>query len=291
MNLLTKTLLAAAIAGAATQAYANQFYIDTAGTGVGRASAYDPTVCATCSSLKNQATFSYQSQTTIFVDDPTNIVGDPIQTFGGLAVGEFADNFIGSFIPASLSAGLTSDQGTINDGIGFWGLSFSFDLLGEITAATGLLVEEVSYNSGLIEIFAMLDDGAGGLNAVNIFDMSVTGSDNSNPSNFVVLGNISFSGNEDAAFADFFNLAGVSCGASSSFTDLVNCVPPVEVSWRIDQNLDNEVAIPGPDGTFIVAGDHDGSISFAASTVPVPAPVLLMGVALIGMVGVRRKFR
>ncbi len=286
MTRFTKATLALALFGSAMSASATQFYIDTAGTGVGVAGSFDPTVCATCSSLKDEATFRYESITTITLDD-ANLVGDAITTIGGLAAGVYGNNLITGFIPGGSSAGLVGDQGLINLGVGLWGLSFSFELFGEVSAATGLLVEEVSYDSGLIEVFAMLDNGLGGLNQVNIFDMTVTGSDNSNPSNFLILGNISLSGNEDPLFADFFNLSGVACEGESSFSALVSCVPPIEIAWVIDQNLNDETATLNGDGTATVTGNHDGSIVF--NVVPAPAPILLIGAALLGLVGMRRK--
>lgn len=301
MNFVKKTLIAAAIAGLGSQVGASQFYLNTAGTGLGLAPAYDATVCATCSSLKDELTIQYDSSTTITLGNMMLDVGDAIVTTGGLNVGgtfdadNYPSNQVTSFDPGTKSAGFIPDSSFW--GGGAFGLSFSMNLIGTVAGvAPGNIVTEVAYSGGQVDVFAVVLDADGIVDAdgslvydvFHLFDLSVVGSDFSNGSNFLVFGDVSFSGNEAAAFNDFFNIAGASCGGSESFYDLAQCMPPVEIDWILDQNLNNAQATIAGDGlTANITGDHDGSVAF--NVVPVPAPLFLMGGALLGLAGMSRR--
>ncbi len=299
-----KSALAVALLGSAATANASQFYLDTAGTGLGVATAYDPSVCATCSSLKDELTIQYNSNTVITLGDATLDVGDSIVTTGGLNVGgtfdadNYPSNQVTSFDPASQSAGFVADPSFW--GTGGFGLSFSMELNGTVAALAGPnVVSDVTYTSGTIEVYAVVndadgvqavgdDDNSSVFDVIHLFDMSLLGTDLSNPSNLLVFGDVSFSGDEDPAFEDFFNIAGASCGGSGSFKDLTDCVPPITINWELDQNLNNVAAVPGPLlGQATISGDHDGSVRFQ---VPTPAPLVLIGAALLGLGAMRRKF-
>ena len=290
MKFVNKTLMAAVIAAASvSSAQAGQFYIDLTTPGLGTGDGI--------TGNKDQIEFAYESTTVITLTDlvtPKVSVGDAIKTTGGLDFTDqaslnasFDTNRAGGLLPGFDSEGLTADRSTTNTSE--WGLSFTFDLDGKVesTLAGGTVVENISYQSGTIEVYLISFDGAGNVIADNIFDMTVTGSNNSNPANFLINGLVSFSGDE--VYTDIFHFVGKTCLGDDSFAALAGCTPPVEISFQLDQNLDDETvdfSNIGVDGTATIAGNHNGSVDFF---VPEPGTLLLMGGALAGLGFSRRK--
>jgi hypothetical protein len=148
---------------------------------------------------------------------------------------------------------------------------------------------DLKYTGGIFEIYLVTyvkNAPDYDINAVNIFDINITGSDNSNNNNFLVFGDIGFSGNEPAIYQNMFHDNVVSCGGSSSFFALVNCTPKMKVAARFDQNLDNPVVDFSDPNFAKIGGDHNGSLSF---NVPEPTTLMLLGSALLGLSATRRK--
>lgn len=294
MNFLHKTFLAGSALAISMSANAGEFYVDLTGPGLGTNDAI--------TNLKDQLDFSYDSRTVITLTDtitPAVNVGDAIVTTGGLDFtsqatlnASFDNNRFSGFLPGSDSEGFLNDRTSVfadSANLGTWGLSFGFNLIGEIAATSGGLVSEVSYSSGLIEIFLIeFATGSDDITATNIFDLTVTGSSFDNASNFIVNGIVSFSGDE--SHTDMFHLDNVFCLGDDSFHALATCVPPVEVAFKLDQNLD-EVSVDfsnvGVDGTGIIAGDHNGSLQF--NSVPEPSILALLGSTLFAFGAVRRR--
>lgn len=286
MNLLNKTLLASGMLAASMSVNASPFYVDLFGTGVGFGAA-DATNCATCTGDKTEIDYSYSSSTTITLGTANSIaVGDVINTTGGLNVGDlnsYATNRFSGFLPGTFSRGFTNDPTSATSSN--WGLSLAFNLTGAIDAlAAPNVVSEVKYTGGLVEIFLIKFDGLGNVSsATNIFDVTVTGSDNSNGSNFLVLGDVSFNGNE--SYTNMFHSDTFACAGDNSFFALASCVPPVKVAATFDQNLNNATADKIDDFHYKIAGDHNGSLSF---NVPEPSTLMLLGGALLGLSATRR---
>lgn len=289
MNILNKTFLAGCVLAISMSANADQFYVDLTGPNLGTNDQI--------TGLKDQLSFNYDSQTLITLSQAGQVtVGDAIVTTGGLDFtnqttlnNTFDDNHFSGLLPSSDSEGFLSDRLSAfadSANLGTWGLSFSFDLVGEIAATDGTQVTEVSYDSGLIEIFLVEFDGAGNITATNIFDLTVTGSEFDNASNFIVKGIVSFSGDE--SFTDMFHLNNVFCSGDDSFNALSTCVPPVEVAFMLDQNLDGVDASFIDENTALIQGDHNGSLEFNAN-VPEPSILALLGSTLFAFGAARRR--
>lgn len=293
MNGFKKTLIALALGGLSMSAHALpfNFYVDLTGTANGGGNlGTDDSVTG----VKTEAGVRYDSKTTITTAEVGNVkVGDSITTVGGLNLNGgfdlslFPTNYFDGLTPSSDSEGFTADDTAIDNGTGNWGLTFTMNLSGKInTLAAPNVVDSVHYDSGLIEVYLVREDGAGGIEAINAFDMNVTGSDPSNTSNFLVFGDIGFSGNEDAALADMFHLDGLTCldpAGGTSFKELSECAsPPITVTFVVDQNLNDATAsFLGPN-TAQLTGNHDGSVDFGAE-IPEPATMLLLGGGLLGL--------
>ena len=172
-------------------------------------------------------------------------VWDPDNVDTSTSIASFTNNHISGMIPSSFTAGLSSSAPLIDTGTGFWGLGFSMDLTGTVSAWDGTSID-IDYSSGIISLWAILNDpvDAGELIAKNVLDFSVISSGTIGP-NFLVNGFVSTSGDEDPIFANFFNIVGADCAGDNSFVALTNCMPPIEISFQLDQNLDNP--------TFLIA--------------------------------------
>lgn len=291
MNLLNKTLLASSMLAVSMSVSASKFYVDTAGTGIGSGLG-DPTNCATCTNDKDELTYQYVSATDITTSVANTIsVGDSLVTKGGLDFtsqatlnSSFDANNFSAFNPTNVSRGYNSDR--TNGNPLSWSLSFVFNLVGTVQAVSATDLD-LNYTGGIFEVYLATYSAAGDVSATNIFDINITGSDASNGSNFLVFGEVGFSGNEPAIYQNMFHDNVLSCGGSSSYFALVNCTPKLKVGARFDQNLDYPlIDLTSTPGHALIGGTHNGSLSF---NVPEPTTLMLLGSALLGLSATRRK--
>lgn len=283
---MKKSLLAAALMVAGSSAYADPFYMDI---GTDYSATDSDQVCPTCTSVKNELLFTYQSSTTIVdLDDSASInAGDSIITDGGLAVGPVDFNVVTGFTPAQLLSGANSNNGyNVN-----WQMTFSIeDLAGVVTGVSGSGVPEFAYGPGLLELFVTFD----GTTFNNFMDIAVTGGGATGVST-ILTGTADFT-NVDAGYNDLFHSATKNCeGDDSFFAIWSNCGAGAGNALTIDffASFDTNIFvsdfdfIPGDPNVFTLDSDHDGSATFS---VPEPSTILLIGsMALLGGLARRSK--
>ena len=275
---MKKSLLTVSILLAAGSASADPFYLDI-GTSYGPAGGQ---VCPTCTSMKDEFTFTYQSSTTIFdtVNDNAIGAGDLLTTDGGLAVGTLNNNQVNGFNPNQV---FNADS---NNGYGTnYLISFSVTgLNGVVTGVTGGGVPTFSYGPGLLELFVTFD----GVTFNNFMDVAITGGGATGVST-ILLGNADFT-SVDAGYNDMFHSGTDTCMGSDSYFDIwTNCGTGTDIQFfaSFDTNIFvSDFTYDPVTDTFDVTSNHDGSATFS---VPEPGTLALLGGSLILMGGMARR--
>ncbi len=288
-----KIILGVGLMALTQVAVATPFYVDMGVNYNGDTALTSDKVTDTSTSLKNEMTYLYQSQSIVTDTNMDGVVsaGDTITTQGGYnistpAFGGIGENVVTGFNPSE-SFGTNNDNGY---GGSNWLLTFSFTgLTGVITDYTPGSVLEISYGpTGVFDLYVTED----GTTFQNFMDLDVTGAQ-------TVSGGTLLTGKVDFTNVDMGTTSGgtdiktimrsasQSCAGDNSFYALTQCVPdPLEVSILADFNTNaagvviTDLGVNGANQkVFSLTGNHDGSIVF---NVPEPTTVALLGMGLLG---------
>ncbi len=289
---MKRSVLAAAVLAISGSSYAAPFYLDVGTNYDGISAPAGDKVCDTCTSVKDELLFTYQSSTTIIDANDDDVIGagDTIITDGGLAVGGIANNLVTGFTPNQTAFG-ESNNGLNNLGAGY-SISFSITgLAGVVTGVSGSGVPLFTYGPGLIEMFVTFDGGP----LVNFMDIAVAGGGATGVST-ILEGTVDFT-NTDGLYNDLFHSAHTSCNGDDSFFAIwTNCGEGAGEALAIDffASFDTNIFVsdftpddPNSPNVFTLTSNHDGSATFA---VPEPSTVLLLGgAAMLGGLARRKK--
>ncbi|MDP2030519.1 MAG: PEP-CTERM sorting domain-containing protein [Thiobacillus sp.] len=288
---MKKSLLAMSVLLAAGSVSADPFYVDVNEN-------YGPAgdqVCPTCTSMKDEFLFTYESSTTIFDTVNNNIIdmGDLLTTDGGLAVGGLANNQVTGFTPNEVF-GANSNNGYGPNYL----ISFSVTGLNGVVDGVSGGVPQFTYGPGLLELFITFD----GVTLNNFMDIAITGGGATGVST-ILLGTADFTsvdaqpvnlpGSTGGAYdyRQLLHSGTTTCLGSDSFFDIwTNCGPDglnIEFFASFDTNIfvSDFTYNPGPD-TFTLTSDHDGSATFS---VPEPGTLALLGGSLVLMGAMARR--
>ncbi len=289
---MKKLLLASAMMVAGSAAIADPFYLDIGTNYDGQIAPNGGKLCDTCTSMKDELLYKYDSETTILDTDGNGVdAGDLISTNGGLLtqnIATLSSNLVTNLDPAEV-LGTNSNNGLNSD----WFMTFSFvglqGIVTDVANIGGNLVPQFAYGPGVIDLMITFD----GVNYNNFMDIAIDGGIATGLS-IVLDGRADFT-NVDAGFNDLFHSGVADCAGDNSFYAIwSNCGEGAgeDLAIKFITSFDTNVLLsdfqPGPaPNTFVVSSNHDGSATFA---VPEPSTLMLLsGAALMGGLARRRK--
>lgn len=285
---------------ASSQAFADQFYIDT-GVDFDAGDNSDVAVNQNTTGWIDEMLYEYTSSSTVGCSVAALLGGATcnINSTGGIDVSSLTNffatldsNVITGLTPQEVNGNIFTPDANSNNGYGNdnWQLAFGFDLTGTISDVGGTLVSDFTSGSITFYYFDQARIAAATLASsisdivTELFTIDVNSTSNVLGQGQFLNGEITSVGGGDVngvAAGDVFNFA------EGSFGSLLG--QNVSISSLVDYNTD-PIDIAGVDPlapTFGIGGEHDGSISFAI--IPEPSTIALMGLGLLGLAGASRR--